>query len=367
MIKVLHLIDHIGLGGVQTYVKEIFEKRRENRDIFLYVLRKSPITLDIDHPDVRVFPSSSKYSLGPLRELKRLIEAESFDVLHCHLFRSQAFGYFLKQRYFPRLKLVFQEQGRVYLGGRVFNCFLKISRPMVDRYIANSYATRDVLSRSAGIPEGEIKVLYNPVDLRKFQSRAFGPGSPGRPERAPSAARPFTVGFAARLIERKGWKEFIEAAALLIKEKEDLRFLIAGDGPDMRKVSALIEKLGVDGKIFLLGYVADMAGFYSSLDCFVISSHWEPMGLTEVEAQFSGVPVIASNVAALNEIIFDGENGLLFEAGSSADLAQKISAVMDDPLLRDKLIKGGLENSERYSPPRHIKALEDIYEEICRA
>ncbi len=80
-MRILHLIDSLGLGGAQTLVKGIFEVQKNNADIFLYALRKREINVKVDHLNVRCYKSESKYSFGPLRELKGIIEKEKVEVI----------------------------------------------------------------------------------------------------------------------------------------------------------------------------------------------------------------------------------------------------------------------------------------------
>ena len=96
-MRILHIIDTLWLGGAQTVVKTLFEKQEEKENIFLFALRKTEPLLSVNHKNVFVFPSSSKYSLNPIRKLIRFIHVHEINILHCHLPRSQFFGYLLKQ------------------------------------------------------------------------------------------------------------------------------------------------------------------------------------------------------------------------------------------------------------------------------
>jgi len=113
-MKILHIIDSLGLGGAQTVVRGIFESQKDNRDIFLFALRRRDITMEIDHINVKIFNSNKKYSFKPLIKLKELIRKEGIEVLHCHLFKSQLFGVIIKIFYFPKIKIIFQEHGKIF-------------------------------------------------------------------------------------------------------------------------------------------------------------------------------------------------------------------------------------------------------------
>ena len=107
-----------------------------------------------------------------------------------------------------------------------------------------------------------------------------------------------------------------------------------------------------------------MVNFYLMSDCFVVPSHWEPQGLVELEAQALEVPIIAADVEALNEIITDNFDGLLFNIASAEELANKIESLESDIQLREKLIKNGIENVKKYSINNYIKQLDNLYHGI---
>jgi L-malate glycosyltransferase len=358
-MKILHIIDSLGLGGAQTVVKGIFETQKDNKDIFLFALRTREITTEIDHKNVFLYSSKSKYSLAPLLALKKLVEKEKIDILHCHLFRSNVFGWLLKVIWFPRIKLVIHEHGGVIEDGLPYKLFLKISRRSVDLYIAVSKFIRVSLTES-GVPGGKVKLLYNFVDTEKFNRDRITWNIADERKKLGIPANAFVVGFAGRLTERKGWREFVQAAAIISKQGKSIKFLIAGDGADRDKLLKLIAGNGLQNQISFLGRVQDMTWFYSLLDCFVIPSHYEPMGITELEAMAMQVPVVASNVPALNEIIKDEINGILFDVEQN-NLAEKITLIRIDTQLRGHISKNCTEDIQRHNLVEYLNKLQKVY------
>jgi L-malate glycosyltransferase len=356
-MKVLHIIDSLGLGGAQTVVKGILESLD---NAYLFSLREREHCIAIRSDRVRIFPSRKRYSLAPLKALKEIIETEDIGVLHCHLFRSQVFGYMLK-RQLPHVRLIFHEHGQVFGNNQtgpmsnieqaVFLRFLRASNKRVDLYIAVSQQTRRLLVKQ-GIPESRIKVRYNFVDLDRFSQKNISWDIASEREKQGIANDDFLVGYAGRLVENKGYRDFMSSKEH-VKDKR-IRFIIAGDGPGRNEIKSGIK---------YLGYVSEMAWFYSLLDCLVVPSHWEPMGLTEIEAQAMGVPVIVSDVPALNEII-DGRNGLLFKAKDPVDLAKKIMELSHDTRLRKSLIAIALETVQEYSLKAYKSDIASITEAL---
>lgn len=363
-MKILHIIDTIGLGGAQSVVKGIFESYKDNQDLFLYALRERSIRYEIDHTNVWVFPDRKKFSLKPLTPLKKLIEKENIEMLHCHLFRSQVFGYLLKKIYFPRITLIFHEHAEIFENNMMFNSFLKIARHRIDFTLACSHAAKQHLVKRAGIAENRIEVLHNFVDLDKFNRKNIKWSIDKAKEKLGIKKDDIVVGFAGRLIKRKGWEEFIAAADILQKKGVSLKFLIAGEGADKEKLLKLIERYRLKNSLIYIGYISDMVWFYSLLNCFVIPSHYEPMGITEIEAQAMHIPVIAANVEGLNEIIKHRENGLLFEPKNAKDLAEKIHLLFEYDQLRSQIIQNASKTVQNHALPRYNHKLSQIYNTI---
>jgi glycosyltransferase involved in cell wall biosynthesis len=369
MNKVLHLIDSSNLGGVQSLLKGLFEYKNNN-NIFLYSLRTTKIKTKIKHKNYYLSNSKNKYSLNDLLKLKKFIKNNKINILHCHQIKSQFFGYLLKILFFSDINLVFHEHGQILLEkprnitDRFFLNFLKISKNQVNKFIAISNITGEKLISKAKIEKNKMVVLPNFVDLDKFNKKNIKWNIKKEREKLGINKDDFVVGFAGRLVERKGWREFVKAAKILSKKNKKIKFLIAGDGVDRERLISEINKNKLQENIIYLGYFSDMVKFYSLLDCFAMPSHFEAMGLTEIEAQAIGVPVIASDIPGLNEIIIDKKNGLLLKPKNAKDLAEKINIIYRDEKSRNKIILRGLSGVEKYSLDKYVFNLNRVYKKI---
>lgn len=344
MIKVLHIIDHLGLGGAQTVVRGIFESQKNNKDIFIFSLRKKEIETKIGHKNVIIRDSYNKHSLKPIKELRNLIEKENIGIIHCHLFRSQFIGWLLKMRYFPKIKLIFHEHGEIFENNLVYNNFLRLCQKNIHLIIAVSKATNEELMRRSKIKSTKIKVLQNFIDLKKF-----------KPRRKKANNSLFKIGFVGRLNRIKG-------CGYLIKSLPYLRFrnyevLVAGDGPEKERLEKLCKKLKVLEKVKFLGYVKDTAKIYSKLDVCIIPSLKESFGISALEAQASGVPIICSDIGGLKELVKDKKTGLLFKTKDYKQLAEEISNILFNKDLRLKLVDNAHVQIEKYAINEYLKKL----------
>jgi glycosyltransferase involved in cell wall biosynthesis len=328
-------------------------------------LRRVADQVEIQHPNVEVAASPSRISPVPILTIRAIVRRERIEVLHCHLFRAQVFGCLLKMFFFPGIVLIFHEHGRVvgregesWLEAFVFRVFLKATRRYVDRYICNGEYTRARLLNVVPSIDDRAIAVSNPI--------ATHSGAPAREDvcawRNEAGIPPgtFVVGFAARLIRTKGWREFLQAMQL-IRPHAPLFFLIAGEGEDRAKIEACILELGLETRGRLLGYVSRMDRFYPLLDCFVLPSRWESHGLSHLEAQSYGVPIVVSNVSGLNATVHSEADALLFDVGDAAALAGQILRIANDASLRARLGRSGLANAAAYTVESFALKMDQIY------
>ena len=114
-------------------------------------------------------------------------------------------------------------------------------------------------------------------------------------------------------------------------------------------------------RIIFLGYVQDIVQFHVLIDCLIVPSRSESFGISVVEAQACEVPVIASDIQSLNELIINGKTGLLFEPMNKKDLAEKIELIYTDDNLRTELTIRGLKNIKKYSLKNYLTNLEWVH------
>ncbi len=366
--KVLHLIDSLEFGGAQTVVKNIFENQSHN-DLFLLALRTTRPRIAITHSNIIIYQSQAKYSFLPLFKIKKIIQRENITLLHCHLFRSQVFGFLLKVLFFPKLKLIFHEHGQIlgpdnqsWLENKIFLYFLKYTKSKVNLFIAVSNTISNMLIAKGKIHADKIITLYNPVKLN-LKNYPVSEEDEKQLKRLNGITETrFLVGFVGRLVSIKGIDLYLNVARILLEKYDNLLFAIAGDGPEKSRILSLINQINHHAeKIYFLGYIQNIVPFYSKLDCLVVPSTKEAMGLVVVEAQVMGIPVIASNLEVFNELIIDEHNGILFESQNSYNLASKIELLYSNKKLGNNIIKNAQLSAQQFDIAKYLLRLELIY------
>jgi glycosyltransferase involved in cell wall biosynthesis len=276
------------------------------------------------------------------------------------LFRSQFFGYIIKRYFFPDIKLIFHEHGPLGSGfeGYFVTNLLRFSRKYLDCSIAVSNNVKKQLIMKGKIDSKIIKILNNFIvyaDNEKNQRLIFR-------KKHNIEDKTFVVGYAARLVPGKGWSDLIKILDSI--KNKNILVLLAGTGPDKKKLEKIIEmKSDSLVNIKYIGYISNMREFYAGVDCFVIPSRAEAFGLTALEAQAAGVPVVASDIPGLNEVINWG-NALLFPVKNSTLLACQINALEHSKALRTRLIKNGYANIKRFEKDIILEKLNQLYNNL---
>lgn len=363
-VKVLHVIDHMGMGGTQRVVSELLSKwHNENIKLFCYALRVS--INNFNNTEEKIFCSSnhkSRYDIFSFFELKNFIEKENIKILHLHLAKSIMFGILIKTLFFRDVKIIVHEHGKIFKNIFWYNYFLKKSQSNVDLFIAVSDATKRMLIKNAKLKDDKIKTFYNFVDIKRFNQQKIGINR--FEERAKSGLNKndFVLGFAGRLNKIKGCDLLIRSIPYI--NIQNFQLLIAGDGPERTYLEKLTKEMNIENNVHFYGYIKNMISFYRLIDCFVFSSRSEASPMAFYEVQALGIPIIANDVMALNEFIKDEENGVLFKANDERDLAAKIELVYYNPELRAQMTIYGRENIKKYSIDNYIKNLYEIYENL---
>ena len=145
------------------------------------------------------------------------------------------------------------------------------------------------------------------------------------------------IGNIGRLSEQKGINYFIEAAEITTRTHPEARFVIVGDGEEREKLQAQVKVKGLQDKVLFLGYRNDIQNVMSQLDFVVLSSLWEGLPLTPIEAYSVGKTVVGTAVDGTPEIICDGVDGYLVEPRNQMQLAEKMNELIENPKMRESM------------------------------
>jgi glycosyltransferase involved in cell wall biosynthesis len=159
----------------------------------------------------------------------------------------------------------------------------------------------------------------------------------------------------------KGIAYLIEA----ISHLQNVDLQIAGDGPERAELERVTAVFGVSDEVTFTGWIDDVAEMMSSWDIYAQPSVAEGLGIAALEAMALGIPVVASDVGGLREIVVDGKTGYLVSPKSPARLAARIRDLADDPGLRAQLGSAAQERAKKeFSRERECAAIQSAYEKL---
>lgn len=178
--------------------------------------------------------------------------------------------------------------------------------------------------------------------------------------------RPIRIGFLGRIVRYKGPQFLVKAFGLLThKYKNKIELMIGGDGKYLNILKKLVFFHGLNDHVKFFGYIDDKQKFFEDIDILCVPSLKEAFGLVLVESMAHGVPVIASDIPGINEVISHDANGMLFNPGDHHKLANKIDEMISDDEKRIQMIKKGLKDVEEfYNINRLKKDLQEVIENI---
>jgi glycosyltransferase involved in cell wall biosynthesis len=356
-MKILHVIDHFSLGGAQRIVEGVLHALPES---MLLALRKKGDPQDqIAMPENRILLAPRGSLLTQMLRLLRapgIVAQNDFQIVHCHLPYSWLFGLWLYLVLPARNRpaLVFHEHDSIKLKRWYYPLLARAAHRAGTLVAVSEYVQHQIASH--GIPQENIRLLHNYIDLNRFS-----PGDPHalelpQPSEALAASR--WVGFAGRLVAYKGWQYIIQAASRL--RHKNIRFVIAGVGPDAGELERQIEAMNLQESVIPLGYVGQMVDFYRSIDILVIPSQREAFGLVQLEAQACGVPVILFESQAALELSGD-QSTVIVPYGDMDALVEKIEHLLADPAAYARLVQQGLENARNYDLSAYLNKLDKMY------
>lgn len=369
-LKVIHVIGGGEFGGAEKHILNLAGAADPRAVEFTVCCLFSAPFADIASRagiNAMAVPMRHKADFGVVGKLAGVIRGGGFDLVHTHGVRANLLGR-LAARLADKKRIIttvhsLLEKDYPGVVSRLANSWAeRATRGLTDHFIAVSRGLKDRLV-SGGVPADGVTVIYNGISLEEI-----------RPCKEPGAVRkkmgflPETplVGIVARLHAVKGHSYFLEAAREVLLQRPDVRFLIVGDGPYRPALEKLAGNLGINGQVVFTGFVDDVYSLMADLDLLVISSLWEGFGLTAVEAMALGVPVVATEVGGLPEVVLHGETGLLVPPANPAALARSIVWMLDHPGEASSMAeKGGKIVREKFTSTVMARRTEELYRRVA--
>jgi glycosyltransferase involved in cell wall biosynthesis len=299
--------------------------------------------------------------------LARLLERERVSLLHAHQYTP--FFYALAARLLCRRPpVLFTEHGRWYPDyprrKRILANRLLLERR--DRVIGVGEAVRQALIRNEGIPARRVEVIYNGVDVAAFSRRTAD--REGLRREMGLAADDLVILQVARLDHLKDHATAIRTVERVVGLRPDVRLVLIGEGPERSSIEAQVRQRQLEPYVRLLGLHTDVARFLSAADVFLLTSISEGIPLTVIEAMAAGLPVVATRVGGVGEIVEDGQTGLLARAQDDRTLSAHVVRLAASPELRQQMGQIGRARAQvLFSGSRMHERYFQLYSEMLQS
>lgn len=242
---------------------------------------------------------------------------------------------------------------------------LRIFSWTADRFIAIAPNVADYLINSAKIDSKKVITIKNGVEIPRGVSPEEIKNLRNQYHVKPTD---FVIGTVGRLFDDHKKITDIIAAIKMVENVDNLKLLVVGSGRDEELIKQKAIDLGVQDKVIFTGYQFDTAPFYKLMNVFCIASQREGFGLVAAEAMLHRLPVIATKVGGLQNVVVHDETGILIKPNQPKDIALAINKLYNDPQLLDSFADKGFKRAmDNYTEERYVKEVINLYSELLKS
>jgi glycosyltransferase involved in cell wall biosynthesis len=368
VIKVLHVVESLDVGGTETQMVQI----AQHLDPRVYHVTVAclhsggPLTEPLQAAGIEIleFPKRVTFvsfqAIYQLLRLARYIRHEKIQVVHAHHLPANLMA--VPAAWLAGAPVILSSLRNLAhlpwytpFRRKVVRLIYRLSTGV----IANSEAVRQLLVTEFQVPPSHVHLLYNGVDYGRF-AQCRGDRQKLHPSLQPGTK--LILNLANMNSEVKGHAILIEAARAVCAAIPDARFALVGDGALRSNLEQRVKALGLEQRILFLGRRKDVPEILSCGDLFVLPSLAEGLPNSVLEAMSAGLPVVATAVGGIPEIIEDGVSGLLAPPNDSQAITEAILRALRDPALAAKLARAGQARARsEFSFDRVLTDLRQIY------
>jgi len=282
-------------------------------------------------------PVMNKHHPRHYFELKKIIKNEKIDLIHIHVWNPASGRYGFLAADSANIPIVTTEHDPFQLNF-LKDTFKKFTLNKVSKIITVSEENAKVLKKLYPKHSKKIAVIHNGLDLIWWQSQLLRFTSEDRKEVKEKTFRAkedtLIITTIAELHERKGLKYLVEAMPALIAEFPNIKLIVIGEGNERPNLEQLVKKHHLENHIILLGRQKEIPKLLKSSDIFVLPSLREAFGLVITEAMLIPLPVVATKVGGIPEIVIDKKTGFLVPPADTIALSKALKTLIGDPKKR---------------------------------
>ena len=368
-IKILHILDSLGVGGMERVlidVANLLDAQRFEQAICT-VTRAGAATERL-LPHVKLFDMAKGNERDWLMPFKlvKVLRAYQPDIVHTRSWAGVDGALAVALARKP--KLVHSEHGRnlpyIHFEPAKRKLVRRCVYQLADQVFTVSEEMRQYFCRETGFDARRVRVVPNGIDIEKLDAVTPADALATRAEFG-IAADDCVIGTVARFQETKDLPTLVRAFAQLWhaqKSQVGLKLLLVGDGAERARLATLARELNIHEAMVITGLRHDVPRFLRAMDVFALPSLSEGLPGAVLEAMGAALPVVATNIPTLPELVREGENGFLVNVKEPAALAERLSRLVVDRALARRFGQVGRRRVERdFSLPAMLERYEQLY------
>lgn len=365
-IKILYLITSTNVGGTERSLHELIRRIDRNEySIYVCSLKKPGVFAKRISDEADGFYSLGLPEAGGVRAvlnfvpaLIRLISLTRRlrpQIIHSFLFRANILGRIAGRT--ERVPIIISSI-RVIEYGKHYKHFIdRLTSSLVNKYMAVSEAARRFTIEQIKISPDRVVTVYNGISIHSDpQKKSLDFNINGSFK---------NIALIGRFDKQKGHSILIKALKTVLPLEHGIKVYFFGEGPDEGRIRRMTEKENLSEHILFMGVAEDITACISQMDIIVLPSLWEGLPNVLLEAMAKVRPVVASKIEGVDEVVVDGETGILFEPGDVQSLAEALLKLIRDSQLAEDMGRAGrVRVLEKFSIEKTVKDTVGIYRNL---
>jgi glycosyltransferase involved in cell wall biosynthesis len=362
MINILYLFVTLPIGGAEEHLLTVLK----NTDLGRYnptvccIRDKGAIGEEIENSGFHLITlqrNSKKWDFRIVTDILSIIREREIQLIHTHLYHANMYGRMAALiAKIPVVSTEHNAHSQCKAARMVIN---RLLARKTNRMIAVSRVVKDHIITRDRIEPSKVEVIYNGIDIRHFPSSLTKTAAR---EKIGVPADCFLVGTVGRISGEKGHIYLIDALRSAKDIVPDLRLIIVGSGPLELHLKKAVSDQGLERNVLFAGFRRDVPDILKAMDVFAFPSLREGFPVALLEAMASRLPVVATPVGGIAEIITDGINGLFVEPRNENGLAKAIITLYQNPVLREDLgLKARETVAGKFNALTMVENLDSVY------
>lgn len=305
-----------------------------------------------------------KFSFKSWWRLRKAILEWKPDIVFAYGHRASLLGKLVKLTSLYRFKLIFGHRGAGNYRSRFDTFIERCLKFLTDLYICNSDAGAEFLKKKVRVAGNRLMAIPNGIDFVVQENDAKRGDILRKEYLIPDNA--VVIGSVGRLSPIKGHEFLIRAIPKIAESVPNLFLVLVGEDHGEGYLQGVVAELGIENRVCFVGLSDEISAWHQIMDVFVLPSLSEGMSVAAIEAMFSGLPIVATNVGGNPEVIVDNQTGILVSAGDSEALADAIVRLCHDSELRNIMSVAGKERAHNcFTLSQMIRKYESVFENLC--